>query len=230
MASYTTTFDGTEDPLYENGNWYFTPPVSGSKKVVKSAGVAKGSQIGGGGYDDSLAHLAGTFGPTQYSQAVVSCSAPVAAQYHEVSLLFRQFVSASEYYGYQINYNTMNTTGLGYISIGSWNPFGREWILLNQVVGDQYIVNNGDSISGSISGNVITAYINGVQRAQITDNTSLFATGSPGIGFYVEGAASASNYGLTSFYTTDTESTVTLSPPQTMILRNATLRNCRIGV
>ena len=224
MASYTTTFDGTEDPISESGVWT-TNVVSGSSRIIKESGVAKGTQTGAGGFNDSLAHLSGTFGPNQYSQAVVSCSAPVSGKYHEVSLLFRQFVSASEYYGYQINYNTM-TDNLGYISIGSWNPFGRQWILLDQQTGASYFVNNGDSISGSITGNVITSYINGVQKTQVTDTTSLFATGSPGIGFYIEGTANASNYGLTSFYTTTTgEPAIALSPPQTMILRNATLRN-----
>jgi hypothetical protein len=49
---------------------------------------------------------------------------------------------------------------------------------------------------------VITAYINGVQVLQTTDNT--FMSGNPGIGFYVERATGVNDdFGFSSFTATD---------------------------
>jgi hypothetical protein len=60
----------------------------------------------------------------------------------------------------------------------------------------------GDVVKATIVGNVITAYINGVQVLQATDNT--YATGSPGMGFYLQGTTGVnSDYGLTSFTASD---------------------------
>lgn len=70
------------------------------------------------------------------------------------------------------------------------------------VTGSQYGVATGDVIKASIHGNVITVYINGVQTLQATDKT--YASGNPGIGFYIENPAGAvSDYGLTSFTATE---------------------------
>src|SRR6266852_9621084 len=47
----------------------------------------------------------------------------------------------------------------------------------------------------------VRAYINGVQKAKVTDNT--YATGHPGMGFYLDNPASCSgtnaNYGYTNY-------------------------------
>jgi hypothetical protein len=57
-------------------------------------------------------------------------------------------------------------------------------------------------VKATIVGNVITAYINGVQVLQATDNT--YKGGSPGMGFYIEGTTGVnSDYGFTSFKATD---------------------------
>jgi hypothetical protein len=51
-------------------------------------------------------------------------------------------------------------------------------------------------------GNVITAYINGVQVLKAIDNT--YTAGSLGIGFYIEGATGVNgDFGFTSFTATD---------------------------
>ena len=48
---------------------------------------------------------------------------------------------------------------------------------------------------------VITAYINGVQVLKATDNT--YTAGSPGIGFYIEGATAVNgDFGFTTFTAT----------------------------
>ena len=66
---------------------------------------------------------------------------------------------------------------------------------------------NGDVISATIIGNVITAYKNGAVMGQTSDPT--FTAGTPGIGFNLEnGTASCrgtnDRYGFSAFSATDT--------------------------
>ena len=63
----------------------------------------------------------------------------------------------------------------------------------------QYGVKTGDVVRATIVGNVITAYKNGVQLAQVTDKT--YATGSPGMGF---NEGTNGDYGFTNYSATDT--------------------------
>lgn len=65
-----------------------------------------------------------------------------------------------------------------------------------------YGLKNGDTIKATIVGNTITVFINGVQKAQATDNT--FQTGNPGIGAFLqcaggEGKGTNADFGFTSF-------------------------------
>jgi hypothetical protein len=61
---------------------------------------------------------------------------------------------------------------------------------------------HGDTLKASIVGNVITVYVNGVRKAQATDNT--FKTGNPGIGIFLQcnggqGIGSNADFGFSSF-------------------------------
>ena len=61
---------------------------------------------------------------------------------------------------------------------------------------------DGDVVKATIVGNVITVYKNGVQIAQATDST--YATGNPGVGFFLEGTAGVNrDYGFTRFTASD---------------------------
>ena len=51
--TFTTEFDGTENPLSESGVWSHTG--LDWTKVQKANGIAFGTQTGNGGYDDSYA-------------------------------------------------------------------------------------------------------------------------------------------------------------------------------
>jgi hypothetical protein len=74
--------------------------------------------------------------------------------------------------------------------------------LLDARGGTPYGVADGDIVKATIVGNVITAYINGVQVLQATDGT--YASGSPGIGFYLRGVPGVNrDYGFTSFTASD---------------------------
>ena len=65
-----------------------------------------------------------------------------------------------------------------------WNgPVGDFTYLVN-TSGAQYGVTEGDVVKATIVGNVITAYLNGVQVGTATDAT--YTTGSPGMGMNLE--------------------------------------------
>src|SRR5438045_2733103 len=67
-ASYSTNFDGAENPLSEGGAWLHTS-VDWTV-VAKDNGIAHGTLTGNGGYNDSFALLSG-FAPDQTISAVV---------------------------------------------------------------------------------------------------------------------------------------------------------------
>jgi hypothetical protein len=84
-------------------------------------------------------------------------------------------------------------------------PLG-DFTELFDVKGAQFAVKDGDVMSASVVGNVITAYRNGVQMAQVTDNT--FTTGNPGIGFNLLNdlevcRGTNGDYGFTHYTVTD---------------------------
>ena len=121
--------------------------------------------------------------------------------YEEVELRLRSSLSAHKATGYEILFRCLKTDS-AYAEIVRWNgPLG-DFTYLSRAKGSRYGVADGDVVKATIVGNVITAYINGVQVLQATDDT--YATGSPGIGFYLEGASGANaDYGFTSFRASD---------------------------
>ncbi len=77
-----------------------------------------------------------------------------------------------------------------------------DFTYLSSVEGSQYGVEDGDVVKATMIGNVITAYINGVQVLQATDKT--FKSGNPGIGFFLDSATGLNgDYGFTNFTASD---------------------------
>jgi hypothetical protein len=200
--TYTTKFARTENPISGNDNW-----VNGNAKgidwanVATMAGLAYGTESGSGGYDDSTALLTGTWGSNQMAEATVHTVNQNDNIYEEVELRLRSSLSAHRATGYEMNFRC-SKTGNAYTQIVRWNgPLG-DFTYLNTIAGSNYGVADGDVVKATIAGNVITAYISGVQVLQATDST--YATGSPGIGFYIQGTSPvSSDYGFTSFTASD---------------------------
>jgi hypothetical protein len=95
----------------------------------------------------------------------------------------RSAFSAHKATGYEINFRCLKTAK-AYSEIVRWDgPLGR-FTYLKHADGAQYGVANGDVVKATIVGNVITAYVHGVQTIQATDNT--FSGGAPGIGLYIQ--------------------------------------------
>lgn len=204
--SYTTNFPLTENPILEGGRWINGGSVGLDwTNVSTTPGIAIGHQVGAD-FTDATALLSGAWNADQ--QAVATIYAPVAlneACANEVELRLRSSVSAHNNRGYEVGFKVSQSSS-AYLIIVRWNGALGDFTMLRYSSGSQYGVKHGDVISATLVGNVITAYKNGVQMGQVTDNT--FANGSPGMGFDLDNAPAGcagtnGNYGFSSFTATD---------------------------
>lgn len=202
---YSTTFPLTESPISEGGNWVNGKATGINWQNVRTiSGLAFGTQDEYGGYDDSTAVLSGVWGADQTAQATVY-SSNISSGFAEVELRLRTTISANSITGYELNYSVVSSNG--YCQVVRWNgPLGS-WTGLDGRVCN---VPNGSVVKGSIVGNLITTFVNGVEIFHVSDNT--FTTGSPGIGFYSMGNAD-SGFGFTSFTATGGGSQPPPPPP-----------------
>jgi hypothetical protein len=190
--TYSTNFPLTENPILENGNWINGGTTGIDWGNVSTTPGQTHPRSGSAAYADATALLTGSWGPNQMAQGVVWIGSPHG--WPEVEIRLRSSISAHSCTGYEINFATVN--GGDYIQIVRWNgPYGN-FTYLADVRG--YQVNTGDVVKATIVGNVITAYRNGAQVAQATDNT--YTSGSPGMGF--DGGDNG-DYGFTSFTASD---------------------------
>ncbi len=123
----------------------------------------------------------------------------------EVELRLRTVIGPRSITGYEVNYN-VSTNSTAYMQIVRWDGAVGNFTVLHSFSGQQFGVTNGDTVTATIVGNVITAYKNGVQQGQATDST--YSSGSPGMGFNLDNSVSGCpgtnpNYGFTSFAALD---------------------------
>jgi hypothetical protein len=181
--SYSTNFPLAESPISESGAWHHTDPYQ--TVVTTLGGFATGTQTGSGGYDDSTAFLSG-FPADQRITAVIR-KGTVTGSYKEVELLLRWSEGATRStsygdtnsYGYEIN--------LAYD--GSYWNIGRfkgPALYSGHNVGP---IQDGDTFEADIAGDTITVRLRGSVIGSATDTTGApYATGNPGIGFFVQTA------------------------------------------
>ena len=181
--SYSTAFPLTENPISEGGNW-----INGQTDgldwhdMSTTPGLAIGHQSGSS-YTDGTALLTGTWGPNQTVEAVVHAINPKDSCYQEVEMRLRSALTPHSCTGYEISFKATKTSG-AYLIIVRWNgPVGDFTYLVN-TSGAQYGVTEGDVVKATIVGNVITAYLNGVEVGTATDST--YTSGSPGMGMNLE--------------------------------------------
>jgi chitodextrinase len=190
-GSYTTNFDLNENPISEGGRW--RRASNAWTNVQTSGGVAFGTNGVTDSYDDSYALLSG-FGANQTIEAVVFRD-PSLSPYssHEVELLLRAADTSSSMRAYEVLF----AYGGG-IQIMRWNggfgSFTELPISDQRILGRQLVT--GDVIKATIVGSTIRVYVNGQQMGWTSD--SAFATGQPGIGFFIRPGGSQRLLGLTS--------------------------------
>jgi hypothetical protein len=189
--TFSTNFDGTENPLSEGGAWSHTG--LDWKKVRKVDGIAYGTQTGTGGYDDSYAHLFG-FPANQSASGVIQRTAG-SSGIHEVEIHLRWSDSAHSAKGYEclLSYDA------SYAQIVRWNgPLGNFTYI--GWAAKAPMPKTGDTFSAAINGSLIIAYYNGVEIMRATDTN--YHSGNPGMGFYRESAGSDSDMAFTSYTAT----------------------------
>ncbi len=205
--SYTTNFPLTENPISEGGKW-INGKVTGLDwaNVRTTPGFAFGTQTDTVDYDDSTAILAGTWGANQMAQAQIHVVSQDSNIFEEVEIRLRTSISAHSITGYEINCSVVPSNP--YNQIVRWNgPLGS----FTQLNGGSTGCADGDVLEATIVGNTITSYKNGVQLLQWTEST--FSSGSPGMGFYIQGgsASQESDYGFSNFTASDSVSSGTLA-------------------
>jgi hypothetical protein len=191
---YSTNFNLTENPISEGGVWFNNGLLW--TKVRTANGLAFGTNGPRNTYDDSYAYLSG-FAPNQQGEAVIYVSPDLVGEPHEFELLLRWADSAQIARGYECLFSDW-----GGVQIVRWNgPFGTFSVLSGQGRGGlgRKLV-TGDVVKGTVIGNTITAYINGVQMYQAVD--SMWTTGQPGIGFFKRTAGQNSDLAITSYTAT----------------------------
>jgi len=209
--TYTTTFPLTENPISESGQWINGAAVGLDwSDVSTTQGLAIGREYGWNGYDDATAVLSGRWGPDQTAEATVYSVNQNDSIFEEVELRLRVTIAPHSITGYEILFSARSSNN-AYAQIVRWNgPLGS-WTLLSALGGPQYGIKTGDVVRATIVGNLITAYINGVQVLQVTDST--YTSGSPGIGFFLQNATGVNaDYGFTSFTATSNLPPDTQSP------------------
>jgi hypothetical protein len=204
--SYTTSFPATENPISQSGMW-----INGGTTGINwtnartTPGLAFGTMSGNGPgnavYADSTAILGGSWGPTQTASATLAVlnASGASGVFEECELRLRTTVMAGSIIGYEINASVSTNPNNFYMQIVRWNgPLGS----FTQLNGSTQHFASGDTITATISGSTITAYHNGVPV--MTANDSTFGSGSPGIGFFLQGAAGLNaNYGFSNFSASD---------------------------
>ena len=176
-GTYVTTFDTNEYPLSEGGKWKKTSNVWTYMNVVN--GVAFPSNGVTGGYDDSYAYLAQSFGNNYEIEGIVWRDPALASDAgNEIAFLLRTSDDSNNIRAYEVLYQAY-----GGLQIIRWDgPYGGYTVLpTTQPSGWQQgtALKTGDVLKASVIGNVVTMYVNGVARERATD--SAFSTGQPGI-------------------------------------------------
>lgn len=198
--TYTTNFPLTENPISEGGNW-----INGKTTgldwtdISTTPGLAIGLESGTRGYDDATALLTGTWGSNQTVTATVSTTNQLSSPvYEEVEIRLRSSLSAHNCTGYEVLFSLSGS----YVQIVRWNGALGDFTYVATTSGSQYNLHAGDTVTGTISNNTITAYINGTQVLQGTDGT--YSSGNPGMGIFLQGTTGVNgDYGFTSFTATD---------------------------
>jgi len=187
LTSYTTTFPLTENPISEGGVWSHTP--NQWTAVRTSGGNAFGTNGITDTYDDSYALLSGFPNDVEATCTLFRNPSGTFTVTHEVCLFMRGADTSNSIRGYEFLF-----AYFGEFQLMRWNgPFGDFTNLVtNGGIGRAFIT--GDVFRARVQGNVLTAWVNNIQIAQVTDTT--YPSGQPGINFFLRPGGNGANFAM----------------------------------
>ncbi len=203
--SYSTSFPATENPLSQSGEW-----INGGTKGLdwnncrSTPGFALGTQPGTKVGDDSVCVLSGSWYANQSAQITVKINSTSNASEELEEVWVRTTIAAHSITGYEVTCSV--SPSLPFLRISRWDgPEGDNTVLANASTGCV----NGDVVQAAASGSTITVYKNG--KSLLTATDSKYASGSPGMGFYIQNvkgtaAAADAEFGVSAFSATGTAS------------------------
>ena len=206
---YTTNFPGNENPISEGGAWYHISPLWAN--VQTFGGEAFGTQVGNlpnpAGFDDANASLRG-FSSNVTTTGTIFFNVPEgdsSSHTHELELLFRMSGDATHTRAYEVNFDTG-----GNATLIRWNGALGDYTFIAPTFSTSpslgRLLQSGDTFMAQASGDRFQAWVNG--QLVLTAFDSTYATGDPGIGFFIRDDVAAdrtfqSLYGLTSLTVVD---------------------------
>lgn len=208
-GGYSTVFPTTG--LLAGGDWLGgkSQGVNWSDMTVTSPGTAIGTQIGNGSgnakFADSTALLSGSW-PANVTATIQTYwgALPTGNNvFRELEIRLRSTMTAGNSSGYECTFGHQSGSQGGYyVQVNRWNGALGSYAEIDGRTVSAF--NNGDVFKCSASGPKITAYVNGMQKLQVTDST--FPNGAPGIGAYFANPTNqqglAGTFGITSFTVT----------------------------
>jgi hypothetical protein len=208
---YATDFENTENPLSEGGKW-----INGRKdgtdwtNVRTFNGIACGTQSGSDTglfvYNDSYAILSG-FSPDQSAEGIVHYKDPVDSCNQEVELLLRWNSRPHSATGYECLVRCLDSDR-SYMEIVRWNGPVGDFTYITQLHSRAAGIKDGDTLTATVTGNLIRMYVNGRMIIQGIDST--WARGNPGIGFFLRGCTDSNiDFGFSHYRAKSLEATET---------------------
>jgi len=217
--TYSTSFPLAENPVFEKGKWVGGQSAGGNLwgDVQTSGGMAYGVSEPTT-YGDPTAILTGRWAANQQAQVTVKINTTPTVCCHEIEVRLRVMISANTISGYEVYCSVV--PGNKYCHIARWSGPNGLYCNIEPFTPKISLV-NGDVLRGTVRGSnpaLITGYLNGVQIMQVSDDgneggdgtdcgvgRSVFASGSPGIGFYDDKKDNQWNYFGVSSFTADAE-------------------------
>lgn len=208
---YVTTFDGTEDPISEGGEWTMRGETEGGdwSDCAKAGGIAFGTHDGVQ-FADPTALLGGTWWHDQEAEGVIHGVGVAGSCSTEVELRVLSEISTGVNQGYEGLWSLRDPDpGPNYMQIVRWNGDLGDFDVLATLT-DGPTPQAGDVFSMTVvrngAGNpVITLFVNAVQKLQVEDTeAAAFVEGNPGMGFYIGSSclgdlSAEDEFGFTSF-------------------------------
>lgn len=198
MASASSSFVGTENPLSEGGVW--TQPTAYWQPMRKATGLA-GVVVNN---DGAMRYTGATFTADHYSEMTLALipNPPTTLWYHY--LFARMNATAGTYQlttGRDVGANILQLWKIS--DSGVYTQIGADITTPSNLVA-------GDVVRLEVTGTTLTCKVNGTTVRTATDST--FATGQPGIGGWYSSSGS-SNVAFTSAWAAADITAAVSAPP-----------------